>query len=215
MKKMVMHSWGALPDRVLTSAGAITQAFIDIRTTDFRSAAAWVNRLPYGRNRSPEDKMTVFHDHRGTCSTKHALLRRLAIEQSLEVDLCLGIYYMTERNTPGVGRVLERHSLPLVPEAHCYLRNGHARIDVTRVPGHQPQESITRFVYEETISPDQIGKYKNELHRRFLQQWIAATKPVSASTLEQIWSIREECIAALTQRCDAQVLGIELASETR
>jgi hypothetical protein len=43
----------------------------------------------------------VLAEQRGTCSTKHALLRRLAIEQGLDIALVLGIYEMTERNTPG------------------------------------------------------------------------------------------------------------------
>ena len=34
----------------------------------------------------------------------------------------LGIYEMSDRNTPGVGRVLTAHGLSYIPEAHCYLR---------------------------------------------------------------------------------------------
>jgi len=210
-----MFSWDVLPHRILAPAGYISKAFIDVGATEFRSAAAWVNRLPYGRNQSSDNQMAVFHERRGTCSTKHALLKRLAIEQNLDVDLCLGIYYMTDANTPGIGKVLAMHNLPLIPEVHCFLRTGHLLVDVTRASGLQPKESITSFVYEETISPDQIGKYKNELHRRFLQQWIASSDRASAYTLDDVWTIREECIAALSERSPVQVLGIDLDSQTR
>jgi len=210
-----MFSWDFLPHRILAPTGCISNAFIDVGATEFRSAAAWVNGLPYGRNQSPDDKMAVFHERRGTCSTKHALLKRLAIEQNLDVDLCLGIYHMTEANTPGIGKVLEMHSLPSIPEAHCFLRIDHESVDVTRACGPQSKEPITSFVYQETISPDQIGKYKNEVHRRFLQEWMASSERASAYTLDDIWTIREACIAALSQVSSLQVRGTGLDSQTR
>lgn len=84
-------------------------------------------------------------------STKHALLAALAIEQGLAVQLTLGISEMTARNTPGVGRVLSRHGLAFVPEAHCYLIHSGVRIDVTR----------DSAVAQEPIAPEQIGEYKS------------------------------------------------------
>jgi hypothetical protein len=76
--------------------------------------------------------MAVLTEGRSTCSTKHALLAELATEQHLPVALMLGIYLMSERNTPGVGSVLTRHGLAEIPEAHCYLMHDGVRIDVTR-----------------------------------------------------------------------------------
>lgn len=210
-----MRSWDALPNAILKPAAPITKAFIDIGVTDFRSAAAWVAGLPYGRNGSPSDKMAVLGERRGTCSTKHALLRRLAIEQSLDVELCLGIYYMTERNTPGVGRVLERNGLAMIPEAHCFLRYGRARVDVTRVLADRSKGSITRFAHLEVIAPNQIGRYKNEVHSRFLREWITQCSRTSAFTLDEIWAVREECVAALAHLGETEVHGIDLDSESR
>ncbi|HWO29322.1 MAG TPA: hypothetical protein VNO32_11045 [Candidatus Acidoferrum sp.] len=79
----------------------VTTAFLGIAKTDLRTAAQYVCGLPYGRNSDPSDPVIVLAEQRGTCSTKHALLRRLAIEQGLDIALVLGIYEMTERNTPG------------------------------------------------------------------------------------------------------------------
>jgi len=59
---------------------------------------------------------------RFTCTTKHALLAALAREQHINAQLVLGIYEMSERNTPGVGHVLSRYGLSYIPEAHCHLR---------------------------------------------------------------------------------------------
>jgi hypothetical protein len=72
----------------------------------------------------------------------------------------VGIYQMSERNTPGVGRVLAKYSLACLPEAHCYLRYDGIRIDVTRILAEAPAEPIVHFLYEEEITPPQVGEYK-------------------------------------------------------
>ncbi len=196
---MLMNSWDAVAPSAIEPRGEISRAFLGRGIRNFRSAARFVNGLPYGRNTSTADQLAVLAERRGTCSTKHALLRRLAIEQQLGIDLALGIYLMTGRNTPGVGDVLARSGLNALPEAHCYLRLGDERVDVTRVTNLPASEGIAQFLHEEIISPDQIGEYKVSVHRRFLQQWIASSFLKTPYRLDEIWSIREQCIAALTQ----------------
>jgi hypothetical protein len=123
------------------------------------------------------------------------VLSVLAREQDVPIALTLGIYEMNERNTPGVGSVLRKHHLTCLPEAHCYLTHQGLRVDVTR-SGIESNEPIRRFLYEESINPDQIGSYKIELHQLFLRRWVAVLKDPS---WEEIWQIREECIAKLSE----------------
>jgi hypothetical protein len=122
----------------------------------------------------------------------------LAREQQISVALTLGIYAMHERNTQGVGPILEKYDLPFIPEAHCYLTYAKARIDITR-SGVESGEPVTQFLHEETIMPAQIGEYKVALHQEFLRMWVDDGKRAAGRTFEEIWKIREECIAALTQ----------------
>jgi hypothetical protein len=196
----ILYSWEVLGPAALKPAGGVTSAFLATGIKDFRAAAAYMNALPYGRNANRSDILGVIHERRGTCSTKHALLCRLALEQGLEIALLIGIYEMNARNTPGIGSVLERHGLDSLPEAHCFLRSGEMRIDVTRTLKIQPSEEITHFTYEEVIKPDQIGDYKVALHRRFLRQWLKETALRVEYCLDEVWHIREECIAALAER---------------
>jgi hypothetical protein len=119
------------------------------------------------------------------------------MEQGLRIVLFIGIYQMNARNTPRVGKVLESYGLDNLPEAHCFLRSGEMRVDVTRSMKQQPSEKITHFIHEEEISPDQIGDYRIALHRRFLQQWLEETGTDARYTLDQVWRMREECISAL------------------
>jgi hypothetical protein len=193
-----MRSWDALPDILLGPAGRVTEEFIKLRLRDYRGAARYLNRLPYGRNSSRTDLLGVLREGHGTCSTKHALLKLLAMEQQIEIALVVGIYEMTEYNTPGVGRVLAQYSLAGVPEAHCYLRYGGIRIDVTRALVAAPAEPIGPFLYEEEITAPQVGEYKVRLHRDFIRRWLAQRRTALRYDCDEIWGIREQCIAALS-----------------
>ena len=193
-----MLSWDALDPFRFAAAGAVTAAFVGVANADLRSAAQYVARLPYGRNSEPEDPLIVLAEQRGTCSTKHALLRRLAIEQGLPISLVVGLYEMTGRNTPGIEPVLRRYGLTSLLEAHCYLRAGGDRIDVTKEPSNRRAEPIEHFLYEEEIDPEQITRYKTDLHRRFLEEWMTGNDRLRDMSFKQVWSIREECIASLS-----------------
>ncbi len=193
-----MHPWEILGPYHFQPAGEITAAFLSLGKPDLSAAARYVCELPYGRNSDPGNPLIVLQERRGTCSTKHALLRRLALEQGLNLSLFLGIYEMTERNTPGVGAVLQRYGLTCLPEAHCYLRSGETHIDLTR-RSVDPREPITAFLHEEEITPTQIQHYKVGVHKNFLRKWIADNNALRGLSLEQVWKIREECIACLSQ----------------
>lgn len=190
-----MRRWDALPAKPLEARGDPSAQFLALGIADYRAAARFVNQLPYGRNADRANFRLVIPELRGTCSTKHALLAALALENQLPVHLTLGIYEMGERNTPGVGAVLSKHGLAFVPEAHCYLIYGGGRIDVTRDLA-SASEPIARFLHEETISPEQIGDYKVAMHQAWMRDWVAREMPHREWT--ELWKIREECIAAIS-----------------
>jgi hypothetical protein len=193
-----MQSWEALPAVSLHPSGFITRAFLARGICDFQSAARYLHHLPYGRNTNRADFRLVFDEGRGTCSTKHALLAELACEQQVPVALTLGIYAMHERNTPGVGPILEKYGLFFLPEAHCYLTYTKTRIDITR-SGVESNQPITQFFHEEIITPTDIGEYKVEVHHKYLRTWLVNEPSVVGRTFTDIWKIREECITALVQ----------------
>jgi hypothetical protein len=195
----VLYAWTILPDAALTAiGGSLHEPFVRAGCATFRDAAKHVRELPYGRNSDRADWRLVLDEGRGTCSTKHALLAALARELGLLVVLVIGIFDMNEANTPGVGGVLSAHALTSLPEAHCYLLWTGRRIDVTRA-GPGPVVPISRFDREWEIDPSQIGQDKVRLHRAYLAQWLAR-HPDPRLSLNALWRIREECIAALGTR---------------
>jgi hypothetical protein len=190
-----MESWTILPEAPLDALGPDSEAFREIGCGSYRRAARHLHELPYGRNSDRADFRLVLSEGRGTCSTKHALLAAVALEQKLPVALTIGIYDMTEANTPGVGRVLSAHGLESIPEAHCYLTYSGRGVDITR-SGVSPQMSIAHFHKEWAIEPAQIGAHKLALHHQYLHEWLRERRDLSVS-FEELWRIREACILAL------------------
>ncbi|MDN3563133.1 hypothetical protein ACFQY5_40150 [Paeniroseomonas aquatica] len=182
-------------DAPLAAGGEISQL---VQLRGFRTFAATVRHiqgLPYGRT-SKMDYRLVLTEGRGTCSSKHALLAALAQENELAVKLTLGVYEMTETNTPGVGKVLASSGLSSIPEAHCFLRTAFSVIDVT-MPGEALSAAERVFLHEEVIGPADVGAYKTSVHRRVLANWLYATGR-SSFGLDAAWAVREACIAALS-----------------
>ena len=73
------------------------------------------------------------------------------------------------------------------------------RIDVTRSVV-EAAEPITLWLHEESITPGQIGDYKTELHKDFMRNWLKRNSDlVKGRSFEELWRVREECVAALAQ----------------
>ena len=78
----------------------------------FEQLAEHIRKLPYGRTANADEPLAVLGQGRGTCSAKHQLLATVAQDCGhSEVQLTVGIYEMSEENTPGVGAVLSTASL--------------------------------------------------------------------------------------------------------
>jgi hypothetical protein len=171
--------------------------FLAAGASNFRDAVEHVWRLPYGRTPGG-GLLAPIENGRGTCSTKHLLLKHLADEAGIPAELRLGIYLMKEANTPGVGRVLTSQAPPLdaMPEAHCWLVVGDLPVDVTRwgMPGVEP---VGSFLHEETVAPDDLAARKVPLHREWLVREIDRGWGDGRS-LDELWAIREACIGALS-----------------
>src|SRR5262249_29387331 len=193
---IMQASVGAFPERDLSHAGDVSAAFRERGCNTIRDAASLVRTLPYGRNTDRADYRRVLCEGRGTCSTKHALIAALSVEQAIAIALRLGIYEMTEANTPGVGRVLDGVGLVGIPEAHCWLRYRSVDIDLT-MPPDRPGVAARTFLHEETIRPEQIGAYKAQVHEQFLARWLARQKRVDLDGADA-WRMREGCIAGLS-----------------
>lgn len=186
---------GSIPDFPLLAEGEISKEFRKKNITTFIAAAEWIKHLPYGRNKDKSNLVAVFSENQGTCGTKHALLKKLAIENNFErIELVIALFKMNKVNTPAVAGTLDKHQIQYIPEAHNYLKYEGRILDFTK-PDFLPPDFCDFLIEEIKIMPDQIAEYKVEYHKKFLTDWLQREE--LKLSLDELWSIREQCIADL------------------
>lgn len=185
------------PDFDIKSMGQISKEFTDRNIVTFKQASLFIKQLAYGRNADKNNLATVFTDNCGTCSTKHALLKRLADENEFEkVKLIVGLFKMNKKNTPQVSSTLQKYNLEYIPEAHCYLKFEDKIIDLTKL-NSKPTDFLDELIEEIEIIPEQITDFKVNYHKNYLASWLDKNKQINLS-LNDLWKIREECIQKLS-----------------
>ena len=174
--------------------GPLSNACVDRGIISFSSFIEWVEQLPYQRNSDRSDYSLVLTEECGACSTKNALVKAVALENNWEdVQLFIGLYWMSETTNPGVDEVLKNESLSYIPEAHTYLKiNGLVR-DVTGFPLGQ-ESFLTTLEEEIEISPTQIGQFKLDWHTERLATFASSQE----RSLTDVKKIREACITKLS-----------------
>jgi hypothetical protein len=186
------------PNFKIRADSKISIAFLERGIHSFLEACDFIGQLTYARNTNKNDLLTVFKDHCGTCSTKHAVLAQLAEDhQFSEIKLMLGIFRMNGINTPKVKNILLHYKLEYIPEAHCYLKSNAGVLDYTQLE-HQPIDFQNELMKELQISPNQISTFKVAFHKEFLENWLEQNSNTPYNSTE-LWKIREECIQALSR----------------
>lgn len=182
-------------DFTIQNGNQISDTFIAFGINTFSDACTYIKQIPYGRNTDKTNTLCVLQENKGTCSTKHALLKTLADENGmLDVRLVLGIFKMNGQNTPAVLKTLANYQLDYIPEAHNYLKHNDTIIDCTTT---KELDFLTYLLNETEISREQITDYKVAYHKNYLNTWLQTEKV--PYTLDEIWNIREACIAALSK----------------
>ena len=187
----------SLNRNILLNSSEILSALLIVQDiTTWQGVTKYIQQLPYGRNKNREDLSLVILERKGTCSSKHAMLKTIANENNIEkVKLIIGLYKMTEENTPGIGNHLQESGLDYIPEAHCYLMINGERADFT-----SPTAAISKIekaiLLETEIAPNQVTKWKVEFHKQFIRDWIISE--AIEIDFDTIWEVREKCIMSLS-----------------
>ena len=184
-------------DWYLNSEDDLTKIVKVSGVNSWNELTEFIQQLPYGRNKNRTDLSLVLSEKKGTCSSKHALIKELAIRNKIpEIKLIIGMYKMNHHNTPKIGKVLLEKSIEYLPEAHCYLKINDVRTDfTTKKSAFKKIEND--IIKEWEITPDQVSDFKVGLHKKFLKNWLSNSG--IAFDFDEIWRIREQCIANLTE----------------
>lgn len=181
----------------LTSNDNLTELLKGKSIHNWSDLIDFIRQLPYGRNLNREDLSLVIKENKGTCSSKHAFLKKVAdLNNVKNVKLILGIYKMNYLNTPKIGSLITDNGLEYIPEAHCYLKLNNQRIDITN--NNSNFDNIKNDILVEVeIAPEQVNTFKVEYHKVYLNNWIKENQ--ISIDFERIWQIREQCIKELEE----------------
>lgn len=193
----------------------LTLQLKSIGITNWNELTKYVQNLPYGRNENRKDLSLILTEQKGTCSSKHAFLKKIAdLNELKDIKLYIGIYKMNVFNTPQIGNILSEnefdYKLDYIPEAHCYLKINRIEQDFTNptVVGvstndsYNDFEKLRNYILEEIeIKPHQVNEFKVNYHQNFLRKWAENQNKINDSVInfDAIWKIRETCIANLTE----------------
>jgi len=182
----------------LTSEDALTALAKSSGIETWEELSNFVKKIPYGRNSNREDFSLVISKKKGSCSSKHAFLKKVADLNGIEnVKLMLGIYKMDQANTPAIGNLLVENALGYIPEAHCYLKIENKGFDFTHL--NSDFKTIEKdLLHELEITPEQVSVFKVDYHKKFLKNWIGENN-ISKVFIE-IWRLREKCIENLIKK---------------
>jgi hypothetical protein len=181
----------------LDATDPLTSFIKDKGISTWNQLIEFTRRIPYGRNQNREDFSLVIKENKGTCSSKHGLLKKVAdLNKFQHVKLVLGIYKMNHLNTPKIGNTIIESELAYIPEAHCYVKLNNQRIDITTP--HADIDNLANDIIEEIeIEAEQVNTFKVDYHKKFLLHWIE--KNNLQMDLDKIWEIREACIKKLEE----------------
>ncbi len=188
----------------LKSTDNLTSLTTSLGIKTWNELTKYIQNLPYGRNANRHDLSLILAEQKGTCSSKHAFLKKIADLNKIEnVKLYIGIYKMNPSNTPKIGNILLEnefgYQLNYIPEAHCYLKIDGIEQDFT--DNNSDFEKLRNDILEEIeIEVHQVNEFKINYHQNFLKNWLENQnkKPDFVINFNNLWQLREKCIANLT-----------------
>ena len=182
----------------LIASDSLTNQVKSFKIDTWEGLIKYIQSLSYGRTSNRYDISLVLSEKKGTCSSKHALLKQVAdLNKIPNVKLILGMYKMNQENTPNIGNELSKNKIDYIPEAHCYLMINNERIDIT-TNNSEIKKIEKDIISEKEIQPSQVSEYKVNYHKEFLRNWI--TKSKTNFNFNEIWDIREKCIENLSKK---------------
>ena len=194
-----MDSYDNLPDAEITASGDISRKFLDLSIKSFQKACLYVHNLEYGYNNDKDDKMILFKENLGNCTTKHGVIASLAEELNIPLYKKVGIYKLTEAISTGTSKILKKYCVPYVPMIHCFLIYENYRFDLTEGNNNGKNTSIEEFIHNEKVIPFITTKDEYFLLKRVLEEKILTSPEMEGIEKRTLIKAREEAIKLLKE----------------
>ncbi|MFX1384829.1 MAG: hypothetical protein ACFFBP_20570 [Promethearchaeota archaeon] len=192
-----MDSYEKLPDVEIKPGGQMSDKFLELGIKTFKKACDYVHNKEYGYNTNYDDRMILFKENKGTCTTKHAVIAGLAEELGLPLYKHVGIYKFTETISSGTTEILRKYNVPYIPMVHCFLIYKEFRFDLTEGNCNGKNTTIEEFIHEERVDPFISRKHEYLLLKRVIKQKILPSKEMEGIKERSLLKAREEAIILL------------------
>jgi hypothetical protein len=197
MKTNSMDSYDKLPDAEINSVGELSIKFLDLGIKTFRGACDYVHNIDYGYNTNYEDKMILFKEKRGSCTSKHAVIASLAQELDIPLYKHVCVYKFTEEITTGVDKILKTFEIPYVPLVHCFLVYENYQFDLTEGNRNGKKTHIEECIHSERVDPFISRKDEYLLFKKILKEKILPSKEMEGITEKTILKARAKALNLL------------------
>lgn len=192
-----MDSYDKLPDKEIKPLGEISKKILELGINSFKDACHYVHNIKYGYNSNYDDKMILFKEKKGTCTTKHAVIAGLAKELKIPLFKNIGVYKFTEEISTGVNKILKKYNVPYVPMIHCFLVYDEFRFDLTEGNNNGKKKYIEEFIHIEKVEPFISMKDEYLLFKKVMKDKILKSKEMEGITERTLLKAREESIDLL------------------
>lgn len=196
-----MDSYEKLPDLPLTPQGTFSRYFLKLETEKtiktFKDACLHVQQMPYGYNTDREDMWSLFKENMGSCTTKHGVIAKLAVEVGIPLHKHVGVYQFNEEVCTGAEKILDKYQIPYIPMTHCFLVFQQYRFDLTEGNHNGKNHPINDLIQEEQVIPFISGKDEYLLFKRILRETILPSSAMLNIPEITLLKAREEAIHLL------------------
>ncbi len=192
-----MDSYDKLPDAEIKPVGEFSIKFLELGIKTFRGACDYVHKIDYGYNTNYEDKMILFKEKRGSCTSKHAVIASLAEELEIPLYKHVCIYKLTEEITTGVNEILKNYEIPYVPMAHCFLVYDKFKYDLTEGNNNGKKIHVDEYIHSEKVDPFISRKDEYLLFKKVLKEKILPSKEMEGITEKTLLKARAKAINLL------------------
>lgn len=198
-----MDSYQHLPDAEIHPVGVVSTKFLELGITSFKQACYYVHNLEYGFNSDYADKMILFKEQKGTCTTKHAVIAGLAEELHIPVHKHVGIYKFTEDISIGATAILKKYGVPYVPMIHCFLVYHQYEFDLTEGNNNGKKKGINEFIHAEKVTPFINPKDEYLLFKRVLHEKVLPSPEMHGIEEKRLLQARTDCVALLKHNIES------------
>ncbi|ERN42910.1 hypothetical protein KR51_00002060 [Rubidibacter lacunae KORDI 51-2] len=209
MHSMSMSPIQVLPDVTLQERGVISAQYLQQGVSTFHEACQWTKDLPYGVNSSNEDSLILFAEERGTCTTKHGAIARLALEHDLPIRKNLGFYRLNDDIVTGVNALLAPHGLAFIPQIHCFLAYEDYRVDLTEGNCNGKNKTIETYDFVVSVAPDLTQAQHHAYYYEYLQQYVRISPALAALSEVEVMTLLADCDRQLKYQCSIAIKDAE------